>query len=218
MATTRAGLERRVGGWRMLGVAVAGGLLAGFLAKWADESQIAWLADLGTFGALWLLIVVLIGWRTPNTTAAAVQGALFFLGLSLGYYAYSTFVLGFPGGELVVRWAALSLTAVPAMAAAVWWATRHSGLIPAGILAVVGALALYDGNTLPFWYIVTDGATTPGFPYRPVQAFVEIATALTATVVVPRNGRTRLMALLLLLPARIVVGRLIELAMRISPL
>lgn len=191
------------------------GTLAGAAAKLSDESAIGWLSDLGTFRAIWVLVIVGIGWSALTMAAAALRAALFFIGLSLAYYAVSSFVLGFPGGGLAQRWALLSITAVPLMAAAIWWAARHRGPLPAIVLALVAAIALFDGNVLPFWYAAIGEPLGPDFPYRPVQAAVEIATALVPVALVPRDWVTRAMALVFVLPASVVVPALIGAAMRV---
>lgn len=197
-----------------LAAAGALGVVAGIAAKLADESGIGWLSDLGTFGAIWVLVIIAIAWIAPTLVAAAVRSALFFIGLSVAYYAVSSFVLGFPETGLVVRWAALAVTAVPIMAAAIWWAARRRGLLPAVVAAMVAAIALFDGNVLPFWYAATGEPLPPEFPYRPVQAAVEIGTALVAVLLIPREWLTRAVALVLIVPASFLVPELINLAMR----
>ena len=198
----------------LIATAVLGGL-AGVAAKLADESGIGWLSDLGTFLAFWVLVIVAIGWTAPTARAAALRAALFFIGLSVAYYAFSTFVLEFPGGALVQRWGVLAVTAVPITASATWWAARHRGPLPAVVLALVAAIALFDGNVLPFWYAVIGDPLPPDFPYRPVQAAVEIGTAFVAAGLLPRDWATRAMALVLVIPASWLVPELISVAMRL---
>ncbi len=198
----------------LIAAAVLGGL-AGVAAKLTDESGIGWLSDLGTFLAIWVLVIVVIGWKARTVGAAALRAAVFVVGLSLAYYAFSTFVLGFPGGALVQRWAILAVTAVPLMAAATWWASRRSGPLPAVVLGVIAAIAIADGNVLPFWYAVIGDPLPEEFPYRPIQAAVEIGTALVVAGLVPRDWATRAMALVLVFPALWLVPELISIAMRL---
>ncbi len=159
--------------------------------------------------------MVVIGWTAPTLTAAALRAGLFFVGLSLAYYAFSTFVLGYPGGALVQRWAILAVTAVPLVAAATWWASRHRGPLPAVVLGLVAAIALIDGNVLPFWYAVIGDPLPAEFPYRPIQAVVEIGTASVIAGLVPRNWATRAMALVVVVPALWLVPELVSIAMRL---
>lgn len=211
-AGRRAVLTEALGGSTALAFAAVAGLAGGVSAKMADESGIGWLSDLGTFGAIWVLVLVVIGWRATTMPAAAGRAAVFFVTLTIGYYAYSTFVLGFPGGRLVQFWAVVSVTAVPVLAAGMWWSSRHRGPLPAAVLAAVGAIALVDGNTLPFWYAMAGDSMPPGFPYRPIQAAIEIGTALVAVTFAPRDWPTRAMAVALVLPLAWLASELIGFA------
>jgi hypothetical protein len=89
------------------GMALAGSLLlgavAGVSARVADESGVGWLSDLGTFDAIWVLAIVLIGRFALTPAEAALRAGLFFVALGIGYYAWTTFVHGFPGGDFVQR-------------------------------------------------------------------------------------------------------------------
>jgi hypothetical protein len=199
---------RRIGAGPALAASLLLGAAAGVSAKVADESGIGWLSDLGTFGAIWVLAIVLIGRFAPTPVEAALRAALFFVALSIGYYAWATFVLGFPVGGLVQRWAVLSVTGVPVLAAAIWWAARQRGILPAIVIGLTAAIALFDGHILPFWYAITDGLP-PEFPYRPIQAVVELATASVAVALLPRDWLTRLVAIGLALPAAWVLPELI---------
>ncbi|MCV0402845.1 MAG: DUF6518 family protein [Chloroflexi bacterium] len=215
METTRAKVDPRP--LTRLAAAGALGIVAGVAAKLADESGIGWLSDLGTFGAIWVLVIIVIAWTAPTLVAATGRAALFFIGLSMAYYAVSSFVLGFPDTGLVVRWAGLAVTAVPIMAAATWWAAGRRGLLPAIVAALVAAVALFDGNVLPFWYAATGDPLPPEFPYRPVQAAVEIGTALVAVLLIPRERLTRAVALALVVPASFLVPELVNIAIRAVP-
>ena len=171
------------------------GLVAGALAKAADESGLGWAADVGSYPAAWVLAVALLGRAAPTVRAAAARSAVFFAAMSLAYYAWAALVLGFGWNRLLVAWLVLSATAVPAVAAAVQWAARRPGLLPGVLLAGTAGIVLAGGAVLG-----DAGA-------HPVQAVADVAVAGVLAAVLPRHGRTRLWALVLLAPATWLAGR-----------
>jgi Family of unknown function (DUF6518) len=174
---------------------VALGLVAGALAKAADESGLRWAADLGSYPAAWVLAVALLGRAAPTVPAAAARAAAFFAAMSVAYYAWAALVLGFGWNRLLVAWLVLSVTAVPAVAAAAQWATRRPGPLPGALLG--GAAG-----------IVLAGGAVPGDAGgHPVQAVADVVVAAALVAVLPRHGRTRLWAVVVLLPATWLAGR-----------
>jgi hypothetical protein len=170
------------------------GALAGVVAKVADESGPTWAADLGSYPAAWVLAVALLGRASPTARAAAVRSAAFFAATSVAYYAWAALALGFGWNRLLVAWLVLSATAVPAVAVAVRAATRRSGLLPGALLAGAAGIVLGGGAVLG------DPAA------HPVQAVADVAVA-GVLVLLPRAGRTRLAALVLLAPATWLAGQ-----------
>jgi hypothetical protein len=170
------------------------GALAGVVAKAADESGPTWAADLGSYPAAWVLAVALLGRASPTARAAAVRSAVFFAAMSVAYYAWAALALGFGWNRLLVAWLVLSGTAVPVVAVAVRAATRRSGLLPGALLAGVAGIVLGGGAVLG------DPAA------HPVQAVADVAVA-GVLVLLPRAGRTRLAALVLLAPATWLAGQ-----------
>lgn len=171
------------------------GLLAGALAKAADESGPGWAADLGSFPAAWVLAVALLGRAAPTGRAAATRAAVSFAAMSVAYYAWAALVLGFGWNRLLVAWLLLSITAVPAVAVAAQWATRRPGPLPGALLAGAAGIVLAGGAVL-----ADAGA-------HPVQAVADVVAAAVLVAVLPRHGRTRLWAPALLLPATWLAGR-----------
>jgi hypothetical protein len=133
------------------------GLLAGIAAKAADESGLAWAADLGSYPALWVLAVALVGRAAPGAPTAALRSALFFAAMSVAYYAWAALVLGFGWNRLLVAWLLLSVTAVPAVAAAVQWATRRAGPLAGGVLAGAAGIVLAGGAVLRATWLAAAG-------------------------------------------------------------
>ena len=156
------------------------GLVAGALAKAADESGWGWAADLGSFPAVWVLAVALLGRAAPTVRAAVARSAVFFAAMSVAYYAWAALVLGFGWNRLLVAWLLLSVTAVPAVAAAVQWATRRPGPLPGALLAGAAGIVLAGGAVL------ADARA------HPVQAVADVVVAAVLVTVLPRHGRTRL--------------------------
>jgi hypothetical protein len=180
--------------WLLPGVALLG-LLAGVAAKAADESGLRWAADLGSYPAAWVLAVALLGRAAPTLRAATTRSAVFFAAMSVAYYGWAALVLGFGWSRLLVAWLLLSATAVPAVAAAVQWGTRRPGPVPGALVA--GAAGI----------VLAGGAVLGGAGAHPVQAVADVVAAAALVVVLPRHGRTRLWALVLLVPATWLAGR-----------
>jgi hypothetical protein len=180
-------------------VLAAAGVLAGVLAKAADESGWSWARDLGSFPAVWVLTVALLGRFAPSWRAAVVRAAVFFAAMSIAYYAWAAEVLDFGWNRpLLGSWLVLSLTAVPATALAAWWASRRAGLLPGALLAVLAAIAFGGGvvrQQLGIWT-----GSQPYLMAQPVQAAVDMVVALVLVLVLPQHWRTRLWAVALTVP------------------
>jgi hypothetical protein len=187
--------------------AAALGVLAGVLAKVADESPIPWAGDLGSYPAAWVLVVALLGWSAPTWLTAVLRAAVFFAAMTVAYYAWAAEVLDFGWNvRLLATWLVLSGTAVPATAVAVWWASRRAGVLPGALLALAAGMDL-AGGVLQRQYWIWTGAQ-PNLVAQPVQAVVDVGVALVLVLVLPRNRRTRLWALALLVPMTWLAFRL----------
>jgi hypothetical protein len=186
---------RNRGAARVLPVCAGLGLLAGVLAKAADESGLRWAADLGSYPAAWVLAVALLGRAALTVRAAAARSAASFAAMSVAYYAWATLFLGFGWNRLLVAWLLLSATAVPAVAAAVQWATRRPGPLPGALLAGVAGI------------VPAGGAVLADAGAHPLQAVADVAVAVVLVAVLPRDARTRLWAAVLLVPATWLAGR-----------
>ncbi len=195
---SRSSTSPGTAGPRTLGLTAVLGVLAGVVAKAADESGLTWAADLGSYPALWVLAVALVGRAAPTARAAAARAALFFAAMTLAYYAWAALVLGFGWNRLLPAWLVLSATAVAGVAAAVQVAARRSGLLPAAVSAAAAG-------------IVLGGGALGGPPGHAVQAVADVAVVAVLLAVVPRDRRTRLTALLVVLPAAWVAARGLDL-------
>jgi hypothetical protein len=206
---TDVGARPRVrGDLRLLtGFAVLG-LLTGIAAKAGDESGWRWAADLGSDPAAWVLAVALIGRYAPTSALAALRGAVFFAAMTVAYYGWAAWVLDMGSDrDLVVIWLMLSATAVATFSAVIWWSTRRPGPA-AGALVALGAATAQVGGAVHRLHLWADGALVE--LVNPVQAVVEVATALVMALVLPRHRSTRIWAVLLIVPAVAVAGRLLD--------
>jgi hypothetical protein len=196
---------------RWLAVAVLGmaGALTGAAAKLADESTITWAADLGTYPALWIAAVAVIGRLAPTPAQAALRAAVFILGMCAAYYAWAEFVFGFVGSvRWLLAWGVLGATLVPLMAAAIWWASRQRGIGPGAVMALAAGAAFSDGRLYQY-LLLWSGALPADFPaLRPVQAAVSLAVAVLVAGVLPAERLTRAWALVLTMPLAAVAYRL----------
>lgn len=185
-------------------LASLGGVLAGALAKIADE-----LPALGVLGqvltgvAMWLLAAALVARLAPSPCAAAARTAVFFAAMCVGYFGYAALVLGFPNpGRYALAWLILSVTVMPALAAAYQWASRGSGVGHGLVAAFVAATAVGYGETRRAWLLRDTVADADLW----VRAAVEILVCLVVALVLPRHHRTRVVAAIALLPVTLLVG------------
>ena len=202
----------RVATARWLLLAAGLGAAAGVLAKVADDAGPRWLADLGSYPAAWVLAVALLARSAPSGRLAAAGAALFFAVMSTAYYGWAVLVLGFglrANLVLLAVWVALSATAVPAFAVAVRWSCLRRGLLPGALLAGAAALAVADRTAEQLWWAAS-GQASPGFPLHPVQGVVSVLVALVVAGALPRQGRTRAVALALLVPAAVLATSAVD--------
>ena len=174
------------------------GVLAGLVAKAADESGVTWAGDLGTYPAVWVLAVALIGRAAPSWRAAALRAAVFFAAMTVAYYAYAAWVLGLGWNPLLSVWLILSATAVACAAVAAWWGTRWAGP-PAGALMAAAAGIALAGGSVQRLYLWWRGDLLDAV-VRPVQAVVDVVVAVVLVLVLPRHRSTRLWGLVLVVP------------------
>ena len=84
---------------------------------------------------------------------------------------------------------------MPAVAAAVQWATRRPRPVSGALLAGAAGIVLAGG------VVLGDAGS------HPVRAVADVAAVAVLVAVLPRHGRIRLWALVLLLPATWLAGR-----------
>ncbi|WP_370894632.1 DUF6518 family protein [Janibacter sp. GXQ6167] len=164
-----------------------GGLVVGLVTKWADESGIDWLGDLGTGLGVWIVATVLIGRVARGWRSAAVAAVGFFAAMLIGYYAYTVVILGYPVDRpTVAGWLVLALLACPLLAAIVAWARQRPG-----IAAVVHGLAAAGVMSVGYfaigWQEIVGGMEDIGADHR----LDALLTTVMALAIVGLVGRFR---------------------------
>jgi GAF domain-containing protein len=166
-----------------------------------------------------VLAVALLARAARSVRVAAATSAVFFTVMSVAYYGWAVGVLGFglrANLVLLAAWTVLSLTAVPLFAVVVHLATRRRGVLPGTVLAGAAAVALADRTLWQLW-LAASGGLPPGTPLHPVQAVAGVVVALVVAGVLPRHGRTRAVALVLLVPAAVLATLGVDLLYGLLP-
>lgn len=196
--------------WTVASFALLLGVSVGVAAKLADGLSVEGAGEAATSPTLWIGVIAAIARLAPSPAEAAMRSALFFIGLCVGYYAWTSVVLGYPGsGPLLLAWIGLACTLAPGGAWVVGWARRGSGWGPAAIIVGTAGFAASDPRLAQVWYRIT-GDLPADFPLRPSQAALAIIVVAMIIVWLPANGTTRWRATILLVPATLVARWLVE--------
>jgi hypothetical protein len=190
-----------------LAIAMCAGAVSGIAAKMADQTQVGWLSALGTYPAIWMLVVVAISYwlRTPILTAA--HAATFFVVMVCSYYFYAHQILGFGIARDETIWFIAAITVAPLAAAALNWASNASHPASSIIPAVIAGVVLASG---PFRQYVFQ------LQHAPVQAIIDLVVALATIVVIPKTPTNRLIAAALTIPATWLAPQLIQIATNLA--
>lgn len=110
---------------------------------------------LGRF-AIWVFLAVCISIYSLSSIRAALNVFLFFAGMVLSYYLYSTFIAGFFPGSYAMIW--MGFTIVSPLLAFICWYAKGQGkvslILSAGIIAVLFNMSFvygpgyFDGRSL----------------------------------------------------------------------
>jgi hypothetical protein len=174
------------------------GVVAGVAAEVFDRS-VGWGAAQGSFIATSVLAVALLGRWAPHGSAAVLRSVVFYAAMSIAVCVSAAELIDV--GWNLRKLAAglfLSATVVPALALALWWATRRAGVLPGAMVAVPTALVLAGGAV--WWQIEVMTGMQPYLVDRPVQAAFEAGTALVLLLALPRHVSTRLWAVVFAVP------------------
>lgn len=196
--------------WKGVAGATAVGVLGGVAAKAADSGVSDWLSDLANYPAAYVLGLVLISRFAPTAAQAALRSAAFFVSFCLGYYGWAQYGQGFGGSRYFVIWTALALTAVPSFAVLLWWAARRAGLLPGLVIALAAAIVLADGPVRQVWLRYVTGDLPPNFPVHPSQAVFDIIAAGVIVGLTPQHLRTRVVAVLCIIPMYLLATQAID--------
>ncbi|WP_213814832.1 DUF6518 family protein [Glaciihabitans sp. dw_435] len=169
------------------------GFLFGVLAKAADNWGERWASDLGTYPALWILVMAVVGLVASTLTDAALGAVAFFVPMVVAYYGWSVLVLGYDPTLYVFAWGLLAVTLCPALTALAWQAIRRRGVLAGLVLGTMAGAILGEGPIWQFWLLI-NGGLPADFPMHPVQAIVDVLFATLIIFVIPRTRSARLWA------------------------
>lgn len=198
-----------------LALAILAGAVSGIAAKTADQSQFDWLNDLGTYPAIWMLVVVAISYWSPTPVFAGAHAAAFYVVMVGGYYLYAHQILRFGIARDETIWFIAAITIAPLAAAALNWASRTSHPASSIIPAVTAGMVLASGPLRQYLLHLQD-AFPPGVRLHPVQATIDLAVALTIVAVIPKTPTTRIVAAAVTIPATWLAPHLIQLATNLA--
>ncbi|MDO9352159.1 MAG: DUF6518 family protein [Solirubrobacteraceae bacterium] len=186
----------------LLATAVAGAGV-GALAKVVDAGP---MGNVGTDYGLWVLLVALIGAFGPNLLEAAARAAGFMGAAMAAYYAVQAAQFGYFSQNLFVAWFALSLTAVPVLAAASFLARRD------GLAAALAA-------ALPVGLLLLEAWSKRHHPEVASETIVvDLVAAALLIAVLSRSGRLQFVRVLAFsVPAALVLGPVHDAAMALVP-
>ncbi|WP_019639249.1 hypothetical protein [Paenibacillus fonticola] len=144
------------------------GAILGLLAKFADtvginvdstallkiyQYSLSMISDITTNLGIWVFIAAVIAARSRSPKAAAIHVFVFFFGVLLAYYVYSTMLFGFFPTYYFYRWGLICLLS-PIGAYVVWYA-RGKGWIaaicsspPIALLLTIGFGFFYTHSLL----------------------------------------------------------------------
>lgn len=127
------------------------GLLLGFIAKYSDTNHatgligVFWnfIKGITTRLGIWVLLATVIAAWSNNPRIGAIKVFVFFVGMLLTYYRYSTKLFGFFLTYYFIRWGLIAL-ASPLAAYIVWfgrgqgWIAALCAALPIGLLEAQG--------------------------------------------------------------------------------
>lgn len=123
----------------------------GVLTKYVDS--VPFLGDVFTRLGIWVLIGTLIAAYSKTPIRAGIHNLIFFIGMLIGYYAYSELLFGVFPTSYFLYWGVYAMVS-PCLAAIVWFAKndrRLSFVLPAFPMGFM--LSLSVGMGLFYMYL-----------------------------------------------------------------
>jgi hypothetical protein len=174
--------------WASILLALLGGLIAGALAKFADEAPIPAAGMITTYFGVWVVTVTVIAAWSHSRVRAIVCAVAFLAAMVTAYYGVQRYLFGFFSPGLFLAWAAAALLLAPPFAALVWPARQEGWYAAFGAALPIGFL-LYEAYSVRFLLNVNaDYPALFGF---------DILCALALLLVLAKSGKQRLRVLLL---------------------
>lgn len=170
------------------------GIILGLLAKYADTVSInvnskgvhrlysyvlSVLGDITTKLGIWVLIGTILAVKSRSPKAAAMHVFVFFVGMLVAYYSFSTVLFGFFPKYYFMAWGMIALLS-PICAYVIWYA-RGDGWIAALCSAPPIALLIANGDSLFYTFSLLQG--------------FEVLLAIILFIILPSNNTQRLRVL-----------------------
>lgn len=194
VSATRRGAVLALGRW--IAMAIIAGLLTGALTLAGQAVLPAEANRLANSGAIWVTVAFVVGTRTPTDPIAALAGLVTLLAALAGYFVAAAVAGAGVSVSVVAIWAGTALVGGPLFGVAGrWWATA-SDRRAALAVAALGGVYVAEG----VWTLLV-------VPHMVLAGWVSIGVGIVLVLILPRDGRTRKLALALL-PVLALVGTL----------
>ncbi len=179
-----------------LAIPVGVGLLTGVLTLVAQSVLPEAFNRLANSGAVWVTVAFVVGTRMESWRAAAVAGLVTLLFAVGGYYAAAGVAGAGVSMGAVAIWSGTAVVGGPVFGAAgwAWWSERlHPGRRHAVAAALLGAVYLAEG----IYTLLLVPAMAPA-------GLAEVIAGIVLAAVLPRDGATRRLAVVVLVPLTLV--------------
>lgn len=179
---------------RWIVMASIAGLLTGALTL-AGQGVLPGEANrLANSGAIWVTVAFLVGTRTHTDTTAALAGLVTLLAALVGYFAAAAAAGAGVSVSTVAIWTGTALVGGPVFGVAGRWWAMGTDRKAALSVAALGGVYVAEG----LWTLLM-------VPHMMLAGWVSVGVGIVLVLLLPRDGRTRVRALVLL-PALTLVG------------
>jgi len=146
------------------------GVTMGFISKYADtvgisvdghivlmiyQYSVDFIKDITSKIGLWIFIATIIAVWSRSPRSAAIHVFVFFVGMLLAYYSYSTYLFGFVPKYYVYRWGLISFLSL--IGAYIVWHADGKGWLSACCAAPPIALLLTIGYSFFYTQLLLQG-------------------------------------------------------------
>lgn len=179
--------------WVPLVTTFVGGAALGLTAKFADESGIVGVGQIGSFLGVWVVVATLIAAWSHSRQIAALRVGVFMLAMVAAYYLATRWLFGVFPTSYFIHWAAVALLLSP-LFAIIMWPSRQQGWLPAFAAALPVGLLLAEAFSFRLVLLLR----VPPFVF-------DIGAAIVLFAVLPRSNTQRI-RVFVLTPAAFIVA------------